>query len=447
MKINNTIMKNNRISSFILVYLFLFFHSSSFGQSNIENYLEEITTLKSFSGSIIVSVKDEIIIHKGFGYADYENEIPNSKESVHRIGSLTKQMTAMGILKLFNSSDSLSINHTIDKYIPNLPPSWRQVTVFQLLNHTSGIPNHFGDLDAVPVEDTYKEIEKVIKKEQSSVLNNNPGEAYNYSNFGYIILGRIIEIVSGENYFDYLTKVIFEPMEMNNTYYDDPRVIIKGRSEGYTISNGDRMNDALKDPAGYSAGGILSTTEDLLKWYKSFCSNIILNKSQRQLMFTPNKGDYGLGWQIVEKNGRKMYNHNGGTHGYNSRIVFYPEEDVFIAILGNNEDVRASAIACDIEGLIFNKKGHDLALPFEFKKADLKNFVGIYESKSGTKRSLYFKDNKLFYVNGNSEFELSPLSQNSFCFKQYEDYRVVFLDEHTVEVSSCSVNPTIFFKK
>jgi hypothetical protein len=233
---------------------------------------------------------------------------------------------------------------------------------------------------------------------------------------------------------------------MNNTYYDDPRIIIQGRSEGYAFSNGIRINDALKDPAAYSAGGLLSTTEDLYKWSKSLSTDIILTESQRELMFTPFKGDYGLGWQVLQKNGRKMYNHNGSTHGYNSRIVFYPNEDVFIAILGNNEDVRASAITCDIEAIILKDKNHVLALPYKLEKAELQKFVGTYLSESGAKRSISLKNNQLTYINGDSEYELTSLSDNAFCFKLYEDYRVNFLNKKTLEVSSCSVNPTLFIK-
>ncbi len=438
-------MSSNLKISFFLTFLFP--TGLIYGQSEIDKYLQEITNLKSFSGTVIISVKDEIIIHKGFGYADNENQILNSEQSVHRIGSLTKQMTSMGILRLFGSNKSLSLDDTIGQYMANLPEAWKQITVFHLLTHTSGIPDHFGDLDAVPVEDTFKEIEKVFEKEKNGELKNIPGETYSYSNFGYVILGRIIEIVSGENYADYLTKEIFNPLDMNNTYYDDPRIIIQGRSEGYKFSEGKRVNDALKDPAAYSAGGILSTTEDLYKWSKSLKTDIILDQNQRELMFTPYKNDYGLGWQILNKNGRKMYNHNGSTHGYNSRIVYYPKEDVFIAILGNNEDIRAAAITCDIEALIFNDQTHLLAFPYNLKNTELQNFVGVYQSQSGDERRIELKDNKLFYVNGGSKFELTALSEDIFCLSKYEDFRLRFSNKKTLEISSCSANTTEYKRK
>ncbi len=197
--------KSQKISGLFLGLLFAILNLS-YGQSKIDDYLSEITKLKSFSGTVLVAEKGNILLHKGYGYADYEQAVPNTAQSVHRIGSLTKPITAMGILKLFSTDDSRSIRDSIGKYIPNLPIAWKPITIFQLLTHTSGIPNHFGDLEAVPVENTYQELEKVFEKEKNSPLKNSPGTVYSYNNFGYVILGRIIEIVSGEPYIDYLSQ-------------------------------------------------------------------------------------------------------------------------------------------------------------------------------------------------------------------------------------------------
>ncbi len=142
-----------------------------------------------------------------------------------------------------------------------------------------------------------------------------------------------------------------------------------------------------------------------------------------------------------------MYNHNGSTHGYNTRIVFYPTEDIFIVLLGNNEDLRSAAITCDLEAILFEDSAHLLSFPFPLEKEKLHRFVGVYHSKSGRKRSIELKDNRLFYVNGSSLIELMPLASNSFCFKLYEDYRLTFLDEKTLEVSACSIDPVLFIKE
>jgi len=431
----------NHIFCFLLIVLL---HGFAKGQSEVEIYLEKITELKSFSGSILVTKGDSILINRGFGFADFENNIVNTNTTVHRIGSLTKQLTSLGILKLLD--DSLSIDDPINKFIPELPGDWNSVTIYHLLTHTSGIPDLFGEMDVVPVEETFKEIKKVLKTEPN--LISNPGYNFRYNNFGYVLLGRLIEIISKQNYFDFLQEEILLPLGMKNTYYDDPRAIIKNRSEGYKLEDGLRQNDELKDPAAYSAGGILSSTSDLMKFSNALKSNIILSNKQRDLMFTPHLNNYGLGWQIIEKKGRMMYNHNGGTHGFNSRMVFYPEEEIFIAILGNNEDVRAAAITCDIESIIFKDKSHLLSIPYEIDPEELLQFKGTYYSDSGDEERLVFlKNNQLHITRGQSEFKLTPLSKNSFCYTSYEDIRIVFLNQNKFEISSCSVNPTVFRKK
>ncbi len=428
--------------------ILLFVSKAAQCQLTIGRYLTEVADSQSFSGSVVVAVGDEIILKKGFGMADHELQVQNTSESVHRIGSLTKQFTSMGILKLFDESDSLSIHDPLVKFIPNVPGSWDEITIFHLLTHTSGIPNYFGDMDAVPVEETYLEIEKVMEMDRSkpSGLKNVPGEEFRYSNFGYVMLGRVIEVVSGLNYFDYLKKEIFDPLGMNQTFYDDPRPIIPNRSQGYKFSNDVLVNDALKDPAGYSAGGMLSSADDMLKWMKALNSDVILKEETCQRMFTPKLENYGLGWQILEKEGRTMYNHNGGTHGYNSRMVYYPQEEVFIAVLGNNEDVRSAAITCDIEALIFNEQDAIVSLAYNMDKTSMVKFVGQYSGNFNEKRILEMQGETLFFVNGESKYEITPIAENVFCFARYKEFRVEFSDENTFTLSTCSVNPRVFVR-
>ena len=440
-------MKGIRQTEILTFFFFLISINFGQSQSEIETYLTEIAKLKSFSGTVLISIKDKVILNKGFGMANYEHHIPNTSNSVHRLASLTKPFTAMGILKLLEQHDSLSLNASLGNIFKTLPESWKAVTIFHLLTHTSGIPNHFGDLDAVPVEETFEEIEKVFKLEKDSQLKSTPGETYRYNNFGYVLLGRIIEVVSSKLYSDYLKEYIFDPLAMNHTKYDDPRTIIEYRSEGYKIGKLGLQNDALKDPAAYAAGGLLSTTDDLLKWSKALKANLILSQDSRKQMFTPFKSNYGLGWQIVQKKGKTMYNHNGSSHGYDTRIVFYPKENIFIAVLGNNEDLRAAAITCDIEGLIFNQLEHILSLPIKLSKDKLIAFAGNYTSEKDNKRSIQLRGHQLMYINENSAYELMPISKTEFCFKNYEDIRLTFFENHSFEITSCSLNPKIYLKK
>ncbi|MEP5612094.1 MAG: serine hydrolase domain-containing protein [Cyclobacteriaceae bacterium] len=415
-------------------------------QSEIEDYLNEVAALNSFSGSVVVAQNGEIVLNGGFGKADHELHVENTSSTVHRIGSLTKQFTSMGILKLFDEIDTISIDDRLSTFVPELPEAWQAITIFQLLTHTSGIPNYFGDLDAVPVEDTYKEIEKVIEMEKSNPrgLRNAPGSQFRYSNFGYAMLGYIIEVISGQDYFDYLKQTIFTPLSMTQTFYDDPRMLITNRSEGYKFSNGQLANDALKDPAGYAAGGILSSTEDILKWSTALTSDIILDEEVRRKMFQPYLENYGLAWTITVRNGRTRYDHNGGTHGYNSRIVYYPEEKMLIAILGNNEDVRSATITCVMEGLLFDENDPFLSLAYTFDMNAFEKFVGEYVSDTDGKRSIQLVDGKPHYVNGKTKFEIIQQTENSFRFAKYREFKIEFSDNNTFTLSTCAVNPRVF---
>ncbi len=428
----------------LLVMACVLMAGPTLAQSSIEAYLEHLVTAKGFSGSVLVAVQGELVVNRGFGYADYEQGVPNTPETVHRIGSLTKAFTAMALLQLFAQQNELSIYDNIDKYLPGIPPAWRPVKIFHLLTHTSGIPDHFGDLNAVPVEHTDREIDRVSRVFKDEKLRTQPGTTYRYSNFGYVLLGYIIERVSGLTYEAYLTQALLDTLQLAHTSYDDPRSIVPGRSEGYLMVGGTRTNDALKDPAAYAAGGLLSTTLDLYRWSKSLHSNVILNDSTRRMMFTPYLRNYGLGWQIVMKNGRTMYNHNGRTHGYSSRVVFYPDEEVFIAVLANNEDIRAAAITCDIESFVFDQSDRLLALPYSMSAQTKSRFVGSFVSEDGATRQLALNGDELIYHRGESTFELSPLSDNTFCFKEFEDYRVHFLNQDTLAESACSVNTLVF---
>ena len=445
-ELNNKKLKTMKV---FLAIIFLITSSNVLCQSYIEKYLTSLEETTFFSGSVLITKGDSVILNKGYGYADYENNIPNTSATLHRIGSLTKPITSMAILKLISDSNRMTLTDSIGMYLLDIPKSWKRVTIFHLLTHTSGIPDHFGDLAAVPVRDTYLEIEKVFKNQANATLENKPGEAYSYNNFGYVILGYLIEVISGKKYSKYLEDVIFKSLKMDRTAYDEPQNIIEGRSQGYRLLNDFRINDKLKDPAAYSAGGLLSSTDDLLKWSKALKTNIILNNKLLDKMFTPFKSDYGLGWQIVYKNGRKMYNHNGSIHGYNTRLVYYPNEDVFIAVLGNNEDVRAAAITCDIEAFLFDDIEHatKISKPFGFKIEELLGFTGDYISESGEKRIIELQGEKLLYSNGSDKYELKPLSSKTLCYANYEDIRIDFINTDVFVISSCSVNPLTFKRK
>ncbi|MEZ5429492.1 MAG: serine hydrolase domain-containing protein [Pyrinomonadaceae bacterium] len=322
----------------------------------IERYFARRENDAKFSGAVLAARNGSLIFKKGFGMANFEFSIPNSPRTRFRIGSVTKPLTAIAVMML-QEKGRLNVEDGICKYLSasSCPDEWRDVKIRHLLTHTSGIPDLFGAMDAVPVEKTAEEIDRVIAGIKNRQLKARPGEVYAYSNFGYCLLGYIIEKASGKLYAELLDDYIFKPLQMNGTLYDDPRPLIKDRAEGYIRRSGQIYNDKLTDPAGYSAGGLLSSVEDLLVLNDALNSGRLLSRESLDRMFTPFKNEYGFGWKITaDKNGR-VFNHTGETHGFSSHIAYYPKEKIFIVVLSNIENEDARNTASDIAGIIFDQ--------------------------------------------------------------------------------------------
>jgi len=335
----------------LLFYLLFIACFSCYAQNSLQQYIHDSIELNGFSGYVLVSQHNKIVLKKGYGKASFELDINNTGETKFRIGSLTKQFTSACIMLLVQKN-KLNITDKLNKYLPNCPGEWKEVTIFHLLTHTSGIPELFQKLEAVPVEDTQKEIERVISSNENKILDSFPGEKYKYSNFGYILLGYIIEKVTNKNYSDFLHENIFSPAGMINTLYDDPRPIIKNRAAGYRWKNRVLYNYDNSDPAGFSAGGLLSTANDFVKWNVFLNSDKIFSTATKKLMFSPYKNNYALGWKVVERKGKTIQTHNGGTKGFVSCIIRDVSDDVLIVIFSNNEDETPWTYAFKILDLV-----------------------------------------------------------------------------------------------
>jgi CubicO group peptidase (beta-lactamase class C family) len=318
----------------------------------INKYIEMRAKGSEFSGAVLVARNGKLILDKSYGMADYEFLIPNTSRTRFRIGSVTKPFTAIAILML-QEKGKLNVQDSICKYVKNCPDEWQGVNIQHLLTHTSGVPDLFGAMEAVPVEQTVDEIDRVIAHTQNKQLRSKPGEVYAYSNFGYCLLGYIIEKASDQLYASLLRDYIFGPLGMSRTLYDDPRPLIRERANGYVRKNGQLYNDKPTDPAGYAAGGLLSSVEDFLILDQALHTDKLLSKDARDRAFTAFKNEYGYGWKITTLDNRRVYNHTGETHGFSSHIARYPDERLLIVILSNIENEDARGIAAGIAKIIF----------------------------------------------------------------------------------------------
>jgi len=363
---------NSSIKALIFAFI-TFLTLNSFSQSTnkelfnrIDTYLESSVT-NGFSGVVLVSKKGEIILSKGYGWADRENKIPNSPSTVFNIGSVTKQFTASAILKLVEQG-KIKISDKISSYFIQSPKDKRDITIHQLLTHTSGISNRTGGF-------RYNEAskEQFLKEFFESELQSKPGTNYEYANANYIILTAILESVSGQTYSSFLNDYLFEPSQMTSTGYKSINFNTERLAHGYYYNRTDekwadwgttQQHLPYNDKHWYSIGkgDIHSTVEDLYKWHVALKNNVVLASKTRLVQETPYVAEndkktsfYGYGWAISQSNrDTKIVAHNGSNGLYFADFVRFIDDDVVVIYITNAFLGRESEnVAREIGKMIF----------------------------------------------------------------------------------------------
>lgn len=301
----------------------------------MEHIVQSYVADNQFMGSILLAQNGHVLLNKGYGFANLEWQIPNSSITKFRLGSLTKQFTAAAIL-LLEDRNQLKTTDSINKYLVDVPPEWDNITIFNLLTHTSGIPNYTKFPNFVAMTTIEKTPEQQIELFRDKPLEFPPGSSYEYCNSGYVLLGYLIEKISGLSYQDFVVQNIFKPLEMNDSGYDSHSEILLHRASGYeTTPNGLRNTDYLDMSIPYSAGSLYSTTQDLLQWQEKLFEGKIISPQSLNKMIQPFKNSYGLGVSIQSFNGHKAITHGGGINGFNTFMIYFPEDKLTIIVLAN----------------------------------------------------------------------------------------------------------------
>jgi CubicO group peptidase (beta-lactamase class C family) len=280
-----------------------------------------------FMGSVLVARNGKIIFSKSYGMADLEWSVPNSPTTRFNIASMTKQFTAASIL-LLEDRGKLKTDDLVKKYLPDAPVSWDKVTIYHLLTHTSGIPD-----DAAKYEPGTPD--KLVFNDKP--LDLQPGEKWAYTNLGYIVLGYLVERISGQTYEDFVQENIFKSLGMNDSGMLSFVTVIPRRASGYWpgsngIENADRSFDTR---IGFSSGSLYSSTEDLLRWEEGLFGGRLLSPASLRKMTTPFKSDYSCGLHVNRVNGRMVIEHDGDNIGFNSDMAYYPEDRLAVIVLAN----------------------------------------------------------------------------------------------------------------
>lgn len=320
--------------------------------TKIDRLLQLYDSFGDISGAVLVAKDGKIIYESAFGAANREWEIKNTVDTKFRIGSLTKQFTAVIILQLVDEG-KLNLKGTISDYLSDYRKDIGQaVTIHQLLTHTSGIPDYIQHPDFVKtIVRNSIPVSVLVNKYCSDDLEFKPGEKFQYNNSGYIILGAIIEAVTGKSYEKNLTERILIPLEMENTGYDSPYSILPKRAMGYQKSGFEYTNAMFIDMSiPYAAGGMYSTVGDLFKWERALKNNRLVSKKLHKKMFKPQENNYGYGWYIkdtpVNVNGTETLKAYciGSIYGFKSSISRLIEDNHTIIVLCNNNAVPIEEI-------------------------------------------------------------------------------------------------------
>jgi CubicO group peptidase (beta-lactamase class C family) len=340
---------------------------------------------RGFMGSILVARGGDVLLEEGYGMANLEWDVPNTRDTKFRLGSITKQFTATLVLKL-HEQGKIGLEDPISKYVPDLPEAWRPVTIHQLLNHTSGIVSYTGlpefrspKMRRVPLTPL-----EIVLLSKENKLDFQPGEGFKYNNTGYVLLGHLIEKVSGEKYDAFLKAQIFDPLSMKNSGYDWTRPLLKRRASGYGYNRGNKTYqnaDFLDMSLPHAAGSLYSTVGDLLIWHRALSTGKLLKKESFDRMFTPGKNDYGYGWIIQTRDGQKRIGHGGGINGFSTMIQRYPDQDAVVIALGNVENGDTGPLAERLGTALFGGK---VEYPWDRKEvtldsAILERYVGTYQ--------------------------------------------------------------------
>jgi CubicO group peptidase (beta-lactamase class C family) len=312
--------------------------------AKIDELMKLYHSYGQFNGTVLVAENGKVIYKKGFGLANMEWNIPNEPDTRFRLGSITKQFTAMVILQLVEQG-KLKLDGKLTDYLPDYrKDTGERVTVHHLLTHTSGIPSYTGLPGFFQNEsrDPYT-VADFVKKYASHDLEFEPGSKFAYNNSGYFLLGAIVEKVTGKPYEQVLKENIFDPLGMKNTGYDHYSAVIAKRASGYVKTAQGYENAPYLDMSiPYAAGSLYSTVDDLYLWDQALYTDKLLPAKSKELMFKPNLQNYAYGWVIAKasfgesKPPVAVITHGGGINGFNTLIVRFVDSKHLIVLLDNS---------------------------------------------------------------------------------------------------------------
>lgn len=347
----------------------------------------------AFSGYVLVAQHDQPIFSQAYGLADRDRKLPNTADTSFRVGSVTKQFTAAAILRL-EQDGKLSVADSIGKHVPEYPAPGKDITIHQLLTHTSGIPNFTEDVSLLARKTQRVAPMELLATFWNKPLDFAPGSDFSYSNSGYAVLGVIIERASGKPYATYLAETLFVPAGMTRTVVGDAEQAAD-RAEGYQVKGGAIVAaDPIDLSLPYAAGAVRSTANDLVRWHRALSGDLILGAAARAKLYQAGKSGYAYGWVALDIQGKRTVWHNGGIDGFSTIYWRVPDADLVVVAWSNVLEATADPIgrAAVEAALGGSPKPVEQVAPGALDPAVVARLVGEYElSEEGKAKAAELK--------------------------------------------------------
>lgn len=353
------------------------------------------------SGAAVLVVKQgKTLFRGGIGFANIDQQEKITPEHLFRIGSITKTFTAVAILQLAEEG-KLDINDPIQKYLPEYPTQGAKISVEHLLTHTAGIKTYAGMAEVAHLQHTAATPKQIIKVFKDAPMEFTPGERYQYNNYGYILLGAIIEEVSGLDYGTYLEEKIFKPIGMKHTSFGKDKELILDQANGYAMEGGQYAEAPYLNMAiPYAAGGLVSTVDDLYRWMQALQGYRVVSKTSLQKAFSAyqlkdgSSTPYGFGWQLDQLYGKQIVGHDGIIQGFLANAIYVPEEDLFVAVLSNCTCKNPVGLSHKLAAFAMGEYPLVQKGPQDPNK--LNQYVGLYQFDAKLKQEIFNEEGQLY---------------------------------------------------
>ena len=417
-------MNCRRTPFFALVLLFV--AAVAARADNVDDYVKAQMQKQHIPAVSIAVIKDgKIIKAEGYGLANVELNVPARPETVYKIGSVSKQFIASGIMLLIQEG-RISLEDHISKFLEGTPDTWKDITVRHLLTHTSGIVREAPGFDPLKVQSDAD----VIKTAYPLPLRFAPGEKWEYCNVGYFTLAEIIRKVTGKAWGDYLNERIFTPLEMNATRTTTVTDLVQNRAHGYVWRDGKFQNDAIY-LALRPSGAFLSSVLDLAKWDAALYTDKILKQSVRDQMWAAaklNNGTshpYGFGWELETVGGHKQVHHGGSLTGFRAELTRFMDDKLTVIVLTNGNNANPGSIAIGVAALFITGLIPERTAAKVGPRV-LDAYVGEYQSNPTTVVTVTREGDKLIAQQGSNTVKRELLPENENNFFTNEDRRLTY---------------------